>query len=233
MTARTLMSLAALAASGQALGSFQPATPLFSVVSTAGSASTSNSATQLAPGVYAHTGGWLVSGASVSWTSNVLGWSDSTNSGFLNSNIVVKNNTATSQTFLFTVTMMGTTAGSATFGGSLGGQFVNAGPSLGSLTSSGPLWSASIDGAAVNTQLNNALFFALPFSVESIGSSNFSNQAYASSIASSISVKYSLTLSAGGEATFNSSFSLQVVPSPAALALFGFTPLMGSRRRRR
>jgi hypothetical protein len=212
---------------------FNSNAPLFTVVSTAGSATANDTSTLLAPGVYAHTGSWTVANASINWDFNVFGWSDATQSGFLNSNIVVKNNTATAQTFTFTVAMPGEANGPIRFGGSIGGQFVNGSGSLGQLTSSGPLWSAIIDGAPASTQLNNALFFVQPFAVQSLGSFNFSNQLLSGAITSAAAIKFSFTMSAGGEASFTSNFNFQQVPAPGALALIGFVPLTTARRRRK
>lgn len=116
--------------------------------------------------------------------------------------------------------------------GSVGGQYVNGSASLGSLTSTGALWSAGIDGVTVNTQLNNALSFAQPFQVVSLGSFNFNNLSISNSITNNASIRFSLRISAGGEASFTSAFSFQAVPGPASLALIGFLPIVRSRRRR-
>ncbi len=233
LIARSLLGMAsALFVCSQSGASFNSNAATFAVVSTAGTATANDTATLLAPGVYSHTGLWAVPGASISWTSNVLGWSEATRSGFLNSNIVIKNNTASTQTFTFSVVMPGDVTGPVTIGGSVGGQFVNGSAGLGQLTSSGPLWSAIIDGAPINTQLSNALFFAPPFAVASLGSYNFSNQSFGGSIASGAGITFALTMTAGGEASFSSNFNFQAIPAPGALALLGFATLAGARRRR-
>lgn len=224
-------SLAALVVAANASAGFVPSTPAFVVNSTAGSATVSNTATQLAPGVFAHTGSWSVVGASINWTNNVFAWNDATNSGFLNTNLVIKNETTSNQTFVFYATMAGFGTGSYSLNGSVGGQFMNATPGLGMLQSIGPMWSATVDSTAVNSQLIDRTFFAPPFSGASIGSFNFA-QPYSSAITSGVGVRFSLTISAGVEANLTSSFGIQV-PAPGALALLGFLPLAGTGRRRR
>jgi hypothetical protein len=168
----------------------------------------------------------------VTWANNIQGWNSTTSAGFTNGNIVIRNNTATAQDFAVTIAMLGTATGPLVAAGSVGGQYVNGSGSLGSLTSTGALWSAGIDGATVNTQLNNALFFAPPFQVISLGSFSFSNLAIENSVTDRASIRFSLRLSAGGEASFTSAFSFQAVPGPASLALIGFLPILRSRRRR-
>ncbi|MCX5664817.1 MAG: hypothetical protein NTY97_08995, partial [Planctomycetota bacterium] len=139
--------------------------------------------------------------------------------------------TSAAQDFAVNIAMLGTASGPLVAAGSVGGQYVNGSASLGSLTSTGALWSAGIDGATVNTQLNNALFFAQPFQVVSLGSFSFNSLAI-NSITDRASIRFSLRLSAGGEASFTSAFSFQFVPGPASLALIGFLPIVRSRRRR-
>ncbi len=202
----------------------------FSVVSSAGSGTLSNTPTQISPYVWSNTGGWIATNASVSWTNNTQGWNPTTGIGFTNANIVIRNNTATTQSFLVTVAMLGSSVGPHIASGSIGGQYVNGSGSLGSLTSTGPLWSAVIDTTTVNSQLNNALFFAQPYQLVSLGNFNFSNIP-TGSIGSSASIRFSMQLSAGGEASFTSVFSFQVVPAPAAIALLCMIPLARSRRR--
>ncbi len=100
------------------------------------------------------------------------------------------------------------------------------------LTSTGPLWGASVDGMTVNSQLSNALFFAPPFQVVSLGNFNFSNLTVSDSIDSDVAIRFSMRLSAGGEASFTSGFSFVAVPAPAALSLIALVPVVGKRRRR-
>ncbi|MEY4786999.1 MAG: hypothetical protein RL692_893, partial [Planctomycetota bacterium] len=204
---------------------------LFSVTSSAGSGTLVNVPTQITPAAWSNTGSWTGTNASVTWANDIQGWNSTTSAGFTNGNIVIRNNTSAAQDFAVTIAMLGTATGPLVAAGSVGGQYVNGSASLGSLTSTGALWSAGIDGATVNTQLNNALFFAQPFQVISLGSFNFSNLAI-NSITDRASIRFSLRLSAGGEASFTSAFSFQAIPGPASLALIGFLPIMRSRRRR-
>ncbi|MSR69685.1 MAG: hypothetical protein EXS17_04990 [Phycisphaerales bacterium] len=208
---------------------------VYSVSSSAGSGSQTNTTVDLSPTAWMNSGGWVTAGstASVTWANNVWGWNPSTNTGFMNANIVIRNNTGAAQDFVFTAAMNGTAAGNQTLAsGSIGGQFVNGSGSLGQVTSSGPLWSALIDGSTVNSQLPNALFFAAPFQIISLGNFNFANIAVSNSIGSQTAIRFSLRISAGGEASFTSAFSFQTIPGPASIAILALTPLFGSRRRR-
>ena len=189
-----------------------------------------NVSSQITPETWSNTGSWTGTNASVTWANDIQGWNSTTSAGFTNGNIVIRNNTTTAQDFAVTIAMLGTANFPLVGSGSIGGQYLNGSASLGSLTSTGALWSAGIDGATVNTQLNNALFFAQPFQVVSLGSFSFNNLAI-NSITDRASIRFSLRLSAGGEASFTSAFSFQFVPGPAALTLIGFLPIVRSRRR--
>jgi hypothetical protein len=217
--------------SSSASAGFDSSGALFSVTSSAGSGTLVNVTTEITPETWSNTGSWTATNASVTWQNDIQGWNSTTSAGFTNGNIVIRNNTSAAQDFAVTVAMLGTANFPLVGAGSIGGQYVNGSGSLGSLTSTGALWSAGIDGATVNTQLNNALFFAPPFQVVSLGSFNFSNLAI-DSITDRASIRFSLRLSAGGEASFTSAFSFQFIPGPASLALIGFLPIVRSRRRR-
>ena len=218
--------------SSAANAGFTSSGALFSVTSSAGSGTLVNVPTQITPAAWSNTGSWTGTNASVTWANDIQGWNSTTSAGFTNGNIVIRNNTTTAQDFAVTIAMLGTATGPLVAAGSVGGQYVNGSASLGSLTSTGALWSAGIDGATVNTQFNNALFFAPSFQVISLGSFNFSNLAIGNSVTDRASIRFSLRLSAGGEASFTSAFSFQAVPGPASLALIGFLPIVRSRRRR-
>ncbi len=220
-----------LAMSCASFAGFNSSGAFYSVTSSAGSASTTNIATDISPYSWINNGSWSANGASVSWTNNLQGLNPQTGLGFLNANIVVRNYTSVAQDFTINAGMLGFSTGPFVGSGSIGGQFVNGSGSLGMLTSTGPLWSAGIDGASLNGQLNNALFFAQPYQIVSLGSFNFSNVSIGS-IDNSASVNFTFRLSAGGEASFTSAFSFQSVPGPASIALIVLMPLAGSRRRR-
>jgi len=218
--------------SSAASAGFNSSSAFFSVTSSAGSGTLVNVSSQITPAAWSNTGSWTGTNASVTWANDIQGWNSITSAGFTNGNIVIRNNTSAAQDFAVTIAMLGTATGPLVAAGSVGGQYVNGSGSLGSLTSTGALWSAGIDGATVNTQLNNALFFAPPFQVVSLGSFSFSNLAIGNSITDRALIRFSLRLSAGGEASFTSTFSFQAVPGPASLALIGFLPIVRSRRRR-
>ena len=217
--------------SSAASAGFNSSGAFFSVTSSAGSGTLVNVPTQITPSAWSNTGSWTGTNASVTWANDIQGWNSTTSAGFTNGNIVIRNNTSSAQDFNVTIAMLGTANFPLVGAGSIGGQYVNGSGSLGSLTSTGALWSAGIDGATVNTQLNNALFFAPPFQVVSLGSFSFNNLAI-NSITDRASIRFSLRLSAGGEASFTSAFSFQFIPGPASLALIGFLPIVRSRRRR-
>jgi len=204
-----------------------------SVVSSAGTGTQSNTMAQVSPTSWAATGSWSAPSASVSWTNNTFGWNSSTQSGFANGNIVVRNNTSAAQDFNVVINMGGTATGPLSVGGSLGGQFVNGSTLLGSLTSVGPLWEARADSNVVRSELNNALFVAQPFQVMSLGNFSFNNPFYEVSVTSSVSLRFSMRLSAGGEASFTSTYAFQTVPAPGAVALVALAGAFGRRRRRR
>ena len=225
-----ITGIACLISSAASAG-FTSSGALFSVTSSAGSGTLVNVPTQITQYAWSNTGSWTGTNASVTWANDIQGWNSTTSAGFTNGNIVIRNNTTTAQDFAVTIAMLGTANFPLVGAGSIGGQYVNGSASLGSLTSTGALWSAGIDGATVNTQLNNALFFAQPFQVVSLGSFSFSNLAI-DSITDRASIRFSLRLSAGGEASFTSAFSFKAVPGPASLALIGFLPIVRSRRRR-
>jgi len=218
--------------SSAASAGFNSSSAFFSVTSSAGSGTLVNVSSQITPAAWSNTGSWTGTNASVTWANDIQGWNSTTSAGFTNGNIVIRNNTSAAQDFAVTIAMLGTATGPLVAAGSVGGQYVNGSASLGSLTSTGALWSAGIDGATVNTQLNNALFFAPAFQVVSLGSFSFSNLAIGNSITDRALIRFSLRLSAGGEASFTSTFSFQAVPGPASLALIGFLPIVRSRRRR-
>ena len=217
--------------SSAASAGFDSSGASFSVTSSAGSGTLVNVPTQITPTAWSNTGSWTGTNASVTWQNDIQGWNSTTSAGFTNGNIVIRNNTSAAQDFTVTIAMLGNATGPLVAAGSVGGQYVNGSASLGSLTSTGALWSVGIDGVTVNTQLNNALFFAQPFQVVSLGSFSFNNLAM-NSITDRASILFSLRLSAGGEASFTSAFSFQAVPGPASLALIGFLPIVRSRRRR-
>lgn len=211
---------------------FASAGAFYTVTSTAGSGSLSNAATNTSAVSWVNNGSWTATNASATWSNNLQVWNEATGLGIVNANIVIHNNTSSAQDFTITAGMEGFASGPFTSSGSIGGQYVNGSGSLGMLTSSGPLWSALADTNAVNTQFNNALFFAHPYEVVSLGNFNFSNISFANGISSHASITFSFRISAGAEASFTSTFSFQSVPAPAALALLGLIPIVGPRRRR-
>jgi hypothetical protein len=208
------------------------------VTTSAGTGSQTNSMTQISPTTWSATGSWSTPTASVSWMNNTFGWNNTSHNGFANGNITVRNNTSAAQDFDVVLNMGGTAGGPLSVSGSIGGQFVNGSTSLGSVTSVGPLWQARVDNSAIRSELNNALFFAQPFQVISLGNFNFTNLLFDGSVGSSVALRFSLRLSAGGEASFTSTIAFQSVPAPGVAALIALAGGCGTsispigRRRR-
>ena len=224
---------AGLLVCGPALGGFAPGGSTVTVVSTAGSAAPTNTVTPVSSTTWTATGGWTAGGASVSWTNNTQGWNPVTNSGFTSGNFVVKNESASAQDYSITLGLIGSAAGPLTISGSVGGQFLNTSFGLGSLTSSGPLWAALVDGSPARNEFNNTLVFAQPFQIVSLGNANFSGVVVPTLAVSDISIRLNFRMSAGSEASFTSTFAFQSVPTPGALALITLAGAVGQRRRRR
>lgn len=225
--------LVGLFVSGPAFGAFAPGGFSVAVVSTAGSTTPTNTVAPVSATTWAATGGWTFGGASVSWTNNTQGWNPLTSTGFTSGNVVIRNESAAAQDYTITIGMTGVAAGPLVVSGSVGGQFLNTSFGLGSLTSSGPLWSALVDGANARNEFNNTLVFAQPFQIISLGNANFSNVVVPTSTASTLAIRLSVRMSAGSEASFTSSFAFQAVPAPGAIALITVAGMFGRRLRRR
>ena len=227
----------ACAVASQALAGFTPGNVGFMVTSSAGSAAATYSGTQMSASSWMWNGNWSANGASVTWSGLPSTWTGS--SMTLGGNFVIRNNTASTQNFVIDVTLPGNFAAGTQWlvGGSAAGSMVNLNPFTGSLTSTGPMWTASFDGTTVGSLFNNVNASVDPFFTGSIGSQSFGNpipgQSYTGGLSSAARIRLSLTLSAGMEATVTSSFAAQVVPAPGALALLAVAAATGSRRRRR
>lgn len=233
MSAVAVNLLAGLLICTPALGGFTPEGLTISVVSNAGLPSQTNTVTPVSSTTWSATGAWTAGSTSVTWTDNMQGWNPVTNSGFTNGNFVVRNQSASAHDFSITIGMTGSAAGPLTVSGSVGGQFLNASTGLGSLTSTGPLWAALVDGAPARSEFNNTLVFAQPFQIISLGNANFSGVVVPTSAASNISIRLNFRMSAGSEASFSSTIAFQAVPTPGAIGLIALAGAFGRRRRRR
>ena len=227
----------ACAVASQALAGFTTGNVGFMVTSSAGSATATYSGTQMSATSWMWSGNWSANGASVSWSGIPSTWTGSSMS--MGGNFVIRNNTAQTQNFVIDVTLPGSFAAGTQWlvGGSAAGSMVNLNPFAGSLTSTGPLWTASFDGTTLGSLFSNVNASVDPFFTGSIGSQSFGSpipgQPYTGGLSSAARIRLSLTLSAGMEATVTSSFAAQVVPAPGALALLALAAATGSRRRRR
>lgn len=207
------------------------------VSSSAGSATANFSGTQVSANSWVWSGNWSSNGASVTWSGNPATWNGS--SMTLGGNFVIRNNTNSTQSFVIDVMLPGSFAAGTEWlvGGSAAGSMVNLNPFTGSLTSTGPMWSASFDGSTVGSLFSNVSAAVDPFFTGSLASQSFGNPIpglpYTGGISSAARIRLSLSLSAGMEATITSSFAAQVVPAPGALALLAVAAASGSRRRRR
>lgn len=227
----------ACAAASDALAGFSAGGVSFMVTSSAGSADASFSGTQMSASSWVWNGSWSANGASVSWNGVPATWSGSSMS--LGGNFVIRNNTASTQTFVIDVVLPGGFAAGTEWlvGGSAAASMVNLSPFGGSLSSAGPMWTASFDASAVGSLFSNVSAAVDPFFTGSLASQSFGNpipgQPYTGGISSAARIRLSLSLSAGMEATITSSFAAEVVPAPGAIALLAVAAASGSRRRRR
>jgi MYXO-CTERM domain-containing protein len=169
-----------------------------------------------------------------------LGWSVIANPDpFVIANIVVTNNTLSTQTFSITVNLpVGAIVPSSLIGGSITGTVTDLngdGATVASVAGSS-IYSALIDGNTVATLMDD------PFSVSagSFGSAVVGPQSFGDPIPSmvgpavnnTIGITLEFTLSAGDAASFTSIFVAEV-PGPGGLALLAVAGVVGGRRRRR
>ncbi|MBU3727678.1 MAG: hypothetical protein FGM37_00290 [Phycisphaerales bacterium] len=236
-TSWTAACALACAAVSPALAGFTPGGVTFAVNSSAGSASAVFSGSPVSANSWTWSGSWSANGASVTWNAIPVTWNGTSMS--LGGNFVVKNSTASTQSFVIDIALPGTFDGGTEWlvGGSAAASMVNLSPFAGGLTSSGPLWSASFDGSTLGTLFSNASASVDPFFTGSLASQSFGSpipgQPYTGGIASAARVRLSFSLTAGMEATITSAFAAQVVPAPGALSMLALAAAAGGRRRRR
>lgn len=238
LTSWTAASALACAAVSPALAGFTPGGVTFAVSSSAGPADAVFSGSQVSAHTWAWTGSWAANGASVSWNALPATWNGT--SMALGGNFVVRNSTASTQSFVIDIALPGTFDSSTEWlvGGSAAASMVNLSPLVGGLTSSGPLWSASFDGSTLGSLFANANASVDPFFTAALASQSFGSpipgQPYTGGMSSAARLRLSFSLTAGMEATITSAFSAQVVPAPGALAVLALAAATaGSRRRRR
>lgn len=237
ITTWTAACALACAAGSHALAGFSAGGVTFMVGSSAGSANAAFSGTQVSANSWVWNGNWSANGASVSWSGVPATWNGS--SMTLGGNFVIRNTTATTQSFVIDVMLPGSFAAGTEWlvGGSAAGSMVNLSPLTGRLISNGPMWTASFDNTTVGSLFSNVSASVDPFFTGSIGSQSFGNpipgQPFTGGISSAARIRLSLSLTAGMEATVTSSFAAQFVPAPGAIALMAVAAIAGSRRRRR
>lgn len=237
ITTWTAACAVACAAASEALAGFSAGGVNFMVTSSAGSATANFSGTQVSASSWVWSGSWSANGASVTWSGNPATWDGS--SMTLGGNFVIRNNTASTQNFVIDVMLPGSFAAGTEWlvGGSAAGSMVNLNPFTGSLTSTGPMWTAAFDGSTVGSLFSNVNAAVDPFFTGSLASQTFGSpipgQPYTGGLSSAARIRLSLSLTAGMEATITSSFAAQVVPAPGALALLAVAAAAGSRHRRR
>jgi MYXO-CTERM domain-containing protein len=236
ITTWTAACAVACAAASDALAGFAGGGVNFMVTSSAGSADATFSGTQVSASSWVWNGNWSANGASVSWTGVPVGWNGSSMS--LGGNFVIRNDTASTQVFVIDMVLPGSFAPGTEWlvGGSAAASMVNLSPFTGSLSSTGPMWTAALDGNTVGSLFTNVNAAVDPFFTGSLAGQSFGNpipgQTYIGGISSAARIRVSLSLTAGMEATLTSSFAAEVVPAPGALALLAVAAA-GSRRRRR
>ena len=237
ITTWTAACAIACAAATPALASFDAGAVSFMVTSSAGSATANYSGTQVSAHSWNWGGDWASNGASVSWSGIPATWTGT--SMTLGGHFVIRNNTTSTQTFVIDVMMPGSFADGTEWlvGGSAAASMVNLNAMIGSLTSAGPLWTASFDGNAVGSLHSDVNAAVDPFFTGALASQSFGDpipgSPFTGGVSSAARIRLSLSLSAGMQATITSAFSAQVVPAPGALALLGIAAAGGSRRRRR
>jgi len=237
MTLWTTACALGCAVASHALAGFTPGSVSFAVTSSAGSANASFSGAQVSANSWAWTGNWTANGASVSWNAVPATWNGTTMS--LGGNFVVKNNTASTQSFVIDISLPGEFAAGTEWlvGGSAAASMVNLSPDAGRLSSQGALWTAAFDASTVGSLFSNASATVEPFFTGSLAAQSFGSpipgQPYTGGMSSAARIRVSLSLTAGMEATVTSAFAAQVVPAPGALALLALAAATGARRRRR
>jgi len=220
-----------------ALAGFTPGGVNFMVTSSAGAASATFSGTQMSDSAWMWTGSWGANGTSVSWSGLPSTWNGSSMS--IGGNFVIRNNSASTQSFLIDVMLPGSFAAGTEWlvGGSAAASMVNLNPFTGTLSSNGPMWTASFDGTTVGSLFNGVNASVDPFFTGSLASQSFGSpvpgQPYTGGLSSAARIRLSVTLTAGMEATITSAFAAQVVPAPGALALLAMAACCGRRRRHR
>ncbi len=180
-------------------------------------------------------------GAQVTGFSETDSWTAEWNSIVYSTNPSVTtsfsftNTTLVDQEFTVTVTSpIAPIGGNTIMQGTIGGSLVdNPGNDPGATLaapSGGAIYTALIDGNAVQTLHDDPFSFSVPdVTADSIPGAGFSNVAGPPAF-TSIGIQHTFFLSAGDSVTFSSAFT--VIPTPATLAVLGLAGIFGSRRRR-
>jgi len=190
-----------------------------------------------ATGVYNYLGGdtdlnWLTT-----WDFNASN-SQETSLVFVSGNFTFQNLSALTQVYDVLIELSTTPDASPTkMGGSVAGGVTADfdGGELGSLDNDVPIWSAYVDGSQQAGLLMGGLAVAGSFDSASLGQEDFGGYPIPSldgpPLGSTMSVRLRFFLTAGDQASFTSVFVMQVIPTPAGIALFGFAAIAGRRRR--
>jgi hypothetical protein len=159
----------------------------------------------------------------------------------VSSNLTIVNNTAATQTFTSLITLpISAIPGSTLTGGSIAGSVTdinNNGATLATASGS-PFYTAYIDGVAFHTLYNDPSSFSV---VAGSGSTAVPGAAFGTPIPSlpgpaastSIAIQLKFTLTPGDSMSFTSAFTVEPVPEPVGLGIFGLAAvgLLGRRRR--
>jgi len=151
---------------------------------------------------------------------------------FVTNGFRVQNFTGASKTFDITLSLASPGRSGLTWDtyALLGGTLTSdAAGTTATLSSTGPLWTGMINGAAVPSSALMSGTYASTSTTTTFGPVNSASSTYVAAAMTDIGYRMQFTLGAKSTAIFSGYW--EVVPSPGALALVGAAGLLGRRRR--
>ena len=196
----------------------------------------SNGAATATAGRYSYIGGVVSSFPSPDWA---ISWdlvgddaSVISTGAFVTNGFRVQNFTGASKTFDITLSLASPGRSGLTWDtyALLGGTLTSdAAGTTATLSSTGPLWTGMINGAAVPSSALMSGTYASTSTTTTFGPVNSASSTYVAAAMTNIGYRMQFTLGAKSTAIFSGYW--EVVPSPGALALVGAAGLLGRRRR--